>query len=39
MKKHQKAIEFFDKAIESDPSNSKAYNNKGIAYNNLNKFS
>jgi tetratricopeptide (TPR) repeat protein len=31
-------LKCYDRAIESDPTNYKAFNNKGIVFRNLNKF-
>ena len=32
---HQRAIQDYDKAIQLDPNDAKAYNNRGFAYHNL----
>ena len=38
LNKFNEAIEAYDKAIEIDPKNLEAWNNKGIALNELNKY-
>lgn len=37
-KNFEKAIDFYDRVLQIDPKFTEALNNKGVAYNNLNKY-
>ena len=38
VKNFEQAIDFYDRVLQIDPKFTEALNNKGVAYNNLNKY-